>query len=189
MHQAGHDEGEEGHGDGGVLIHAERAEREGEGAERRGGDEDRPGDRLGPAGAVEDGLVGITGITVEHVVVTLDQAERGGGEDVRDQVDEEDLQRQQRQGEPTDGRQGDGEDLAEVAAQQVDDEPADVLEDRPALADRRDDGLERVVLQNDVGGVTGHLRALVPHGDADVGGLQGRCVVDAVTGHADDVPT
>ena len=50
-----------------------------------------------------------------------------------------------------------------------------------------DDGGEVVVQQHQAGGLAGHVRAAPAHGDADVGGLQGRGVVDAVAGHGHDL--
>ena len=61
-----------------------------------------------------------------------------------------------------------------------------VVVDLAALLDGVDDGGEVVVGQDHPAGVLGHLGARA-HGDADVGGLDRRRVVDAVAGHGDDV--
>ena len=62
-----------------------------------------------------------------------------------------------------------------------------VVETPPAL-DRGDDGGEVVVGEDHLRGVLGDLGPGDPHGDADVGPRQRRCVVDTVAGHGDDVP-
>ena len=46
---------------------------------------------------------------------------------------------------------------------------------------------EVVVEQHEVGGLAGDVGARAAHGDADVGLVQGRAVVDAVAGHRHDV--
>ncbi len=50
-----------------------------------------------------------------------------------------------------------------------------------------DDGREVVVGEDHVGRFLGHLGTGDAHRDTDVGPLQGGGVVDAVTGHGDDV--
>ena len=61
-----------------------------------------------------------------------------------------------------------------------------VVVDLAALLDGEHDGGEVVVGQDHPAGVLGHLGAGA-HGDADVGRLDGRGVVDAVAGHGDDL--
>ena len=53
----------------------------------------------------------------------------------------------------------------------------------PALLHGRFDRGEVVVGQQHVGRFSGHLRAPLAHGDADVGLFEGRGVVDAIAGH------
>jgi hypothetical protein len=72
--------------------------------------------------------------------------------------------------------------------EEVAEELLDVVEDSPALAYRLHDGGEVVVSQNHIGRLLGDLGAGHPHGDPDVGRLQGRCVVDTVSSHRDDLP-
>ena len=48
-----------------------------------------------------------------------------------------------------------------------------------------DDALEVAAQQGDAGAFDRHIGTR-PHGDADIGGGEGRCVVDAVAGHGDD---
>jgi hypothetical protein len=63
----------------------------------------------------------------------------------------------------------------------------EVVEDRPALLDGVNDRSEVVVGQDHVGGLARHVGARFAHRDTDVGGLERRGVVDAVTGHRHDL--
>ncbi len=115
-------------------------------------------------------------------------AQRERRQSVGQQVDPQDLDRQQRQ-RHAGQRPGDhDEDLAEIARQDEPDELPDVVEDDASLFDRRDDAREVVVLQHHVRRVLRHVGAGDAHGDADVRLLQRRRVVDAVAGHRHDVP-
>ena len=62
-----------------------------------------------------------------------------------------------------------------------------VVVDGATHADRLDDGREVVVGQDHDRGFLGHLGARDAHGHADVGLLERRRVVHAVTGHGHDV--
>mmetsp|Transcript_74341 Transcript_74341/g.191795 ORF Transcript_74341/g.191795 Transcript_74341/m.191795 type:complete len:296 (+) Transcript_74341:1-888(+) len=55
------------------------------------------------------------------------------------------------------------------------------------MLDTGHDGGEVVVLQHDVGRVLRHVRASDAHGDAHLGLLQGRRIVDAITSHGANV--
>ena len=121
---------------------------------------------------------------------------RGG---VGQQVDPQQLRGEQRQGHTGGLGLGDaqhagqhdaaehGEHLTDVGAQQVAQELADVVEDAAAFAHGGHDGGEVVVRQDHLGGFLCDLSAGDAHGHADVGGLDGRGVVDAVAGHGGDV--
>ena len=61
-----------------------------------------------------------------------------------------------------------GDQLGDVGGQDVGQELADVVEDRPPLLDRGDDAGEVVVEQHHVGGFAGHVGSGQAHGDADV---------------------
>ena len=113
-------------------------------------------------------------------------AEREGRRAVRDEVDPEDLDGQQRQGQAQEGSQHHDPDLGRVRRQHVAHEAADVVVDAPALLDRCHDGREVVVGQDHVGGFLADVRAGDAHGHADVGSAQGRGIVHAVAGHGDD---
>ena len=66
-------------------------------------------------------------------------------------------------------------------------ESFDVVEDRPAFFDGGDDRAEVVVGQDHARCFLGDVVAAHPHGDADVGLLERRRVVDAVAGDGDDL--
>ena len=73
------------------------------------------------------------------------------------------------------------------AREQVHQVLLDVAEDAAALLHRRDDRGEVVVGQRHRRRLLGHVGAGDAHGDADVGLLERRGVVDPVAGHRDDV--
>jgi hypothetical protein len=77
--------------------------------------------------------------------------------------------------------------FTDVRGQEVHEVLLYVAEDGPAFLHGRDDGGEVVVGQGHVRGLAAHLGPRDPHGDADIGLLQGGCVVDAIAGHGDDV--
>ncbi len=135
----------------------------------------------------EDRLVGRSGRVFHHVRFRLAHAEREGGKDVGHQIEEEDLEREEGKRKRGQRRDADHHDFAHVAREQVADEGADVGKDCPALLDGDRDGGECVVLKHDVGRFAGHLRPSLPHRHADVRAFEGRRIVDAVSGHGDDV--
>ena len=67
------------------------------------------------------------------------------------------------------------------------DEVRQVVVDGPAVFHRLHNGGEVVVSQDHHGSTLGHLGARDAHRHANVSLLQGRRVIDAVTGHGDDV--
>jgi hypothetical protein len=67
------------------------------------------------------------------------------------------------------------------------DELHQIVVDPSSFLDRRLDGGKVVVGEHHVGGVLGDLGAGQSHGDADVGLLERRRVVDPVTGHRHDL--
>ena len=69
----------------------------------------------------------------------------------------------------------------------VDDELAHVVIDPPALLDRDHNSGEIVVGQDHRRRLAGHIRARLPHGDADIGSPEGRGVVHAVARHRNHI--
>ena len=127
----------------------------------------------------------LRGGTLHQVGLRLLHAQGQGGEAVGDQVDPQQVDRLQND-EAEEGGQEDGEDLAHVGPQQELDGLAHVVVDPAALADGAHDGGEVVVGQDHVRHVLGHVGAGDAHAHADVGGLDGGGVVDAVAGHGGD---
>jgi len=104
------------------------------------------------------------------------------------EVDGEDLDdgQWQRNAEQDEGQIG--HQFRNVRAEDVGQELPDVFEYRAPFLDRRHDAGEVVVEQDQVGCCLRHVGPADSHGDADVGGLQGRCVIDPVAGDRDDFP-
>lgn len=79
----------------------------------------------------------------------------------------------------------DGPELGKgTSGEEVADDLLEVVKDDAAVLDSLDDGGEGVE-QDHVGSLDGNVGAAA-HGDADVGGLERRGVVDAVARHGDD---
>ena len=98
---------------------------------------------------------------------------------VVEQVVEQDLRRQHRQERQEQRRAGGAEHVAEVARRPHQHVLDGVGEDPAALGDAVGEHVEVLLQQDDVGGVLGDVGAGVDR-DADVGGVQGERVVDAV---------
>ena len=133
-----------------------------------------------------DRLVRIARGTAHDRRAALADAEGQGWEDVGDEIEEQNLERPDRQGRIGDRGKGDDHDLADVAGEQVEHKLADVLKDDSSLPDGDDDGGKGIVGEDHIGGFACNLGAALTHGDADVGLFQGGGVVHAVAGHRDD---
>ena len=79
----------------------------------------------------------------------------------------------------------DDQDFGHVAGDQVIDELADIGVDHPTLLHGRDNADVVIVGQHHIGGFLGHIRAGDAHRDANIGALDGGCIVDPVAGHGD----
>ena len=77
---------------------------------------------------------------------------------------------------------------AEVDGELEEDEPLDVLVERPAPPDSARDRGKGVVEEDDVACLPGNLRPGNAHGKAHVRVLECRCIVRPVTGHRDNRP-
>ena len=80
-----------------------------------------------------------------------------------------------------------GSHLGHGVREDEDDELADVVVDAATFLHGGSERREVVVDEHRSGRLSGHVRAAGPHGDADVGLAQRRCVVDAVAGDGDDL--
>jgi len=133
----------------------------------------------------ENAVAGLPGGTLHQVGLPLLHAQGQSGEAVGNQVDPQQVDGLQND-EAQQGGDKDAEHLAHVGAQQELDGLADVVVDPAALLNGAHDGGEVVVGQHHVGHVLGHVGAGDAHAHADVGGLDGGGVVDAVAGHGGD---
>ena len=180
-------EREERDRDRGLAIEVEPEPRHGERRERARGQQQPVDDDTPPLRAPQDRLVRTPRPTQEHLAIAFAHGEGERRKDVRDQVEVEDLERQDRQRQRGDDRQPHHEHLAEIAGQEIGDEAADVVENDPALVDGAHDRRERVVEKHHRRRLPRDVGAAPAHCDADVGLPQGRRVVDAVACHGDDL--
>ena len=95
----------------------------------------------------------------QDVVLAFAGGEREGGEDVGDKVEEEDLQGEEGQRQSRHYRERNDHHLADIAREEIDQEPPEIAEDDAALADRRDNAAEGVIAEHDVGRLARDLRA------------------------------
>ena len=114
-----------------------------------------------PLQSPEQRLVRGSRRTAQNVLLPFARGEREGGENIRHQIEKQDLQGKDRQGQAGQYGQGHDHHLADVAGEKIDQEAADIVEDDAALADRSDDAAEGIVAQYDVGGLARHF---VPRG-------------------------
>ena len=78
-------------------------------------------------------------------------------------------------------------DSGHVSGKQKFDGIFDIAEYIPAIGNSFDDCRKIIVCQNHGGGVFGHFCSGDSHGDTDICSLQGRSVIDAVTGHGNNL--
>ena len=114
--------------------------------------------------------------------------EREGRDEIRPEIDGEDLHDGEGKRDPGEDEGEEGRELREIVGEDVRHELAHVRVDGAPLADGGDDRGEVVVGDDDVRRLFRHVAAALAHGHADVGGLQGRGVVDAVARHGHDLP-
>ena len=126
------------------------------------------------------------GRNFHHVAVRGIDAERYGGQGVRGEVDEQDVDGEDGILPPEAECEEEGEDLRDIARDQELDHLLDVAVDPPAFADRLFDGGEIVVEEDHIRRVLGDVRARDAHRDADVRLFEGGAVVDAVPRHRGD---
>ena len=160
-----------------ALVHPERAEQE----------QERHQDHPSHLGGTDERVVRASGRPGHGAGLATFQRQRQPEQDSAGEVDPEDLHGGDGQAGAQQDRRQDHQALAEVGGQGEGDELDEVVEDAAALLDGGLDGGEVVVGEDHVGGLLRNLRAPASHGDADVGLLQGGRVVDAVTGHRDDL--
>ena len=106
--------------------------------------------------------------------------ERKRRQAIREQVDAQHLNDAHRRARAHEDADHEQEHLTEVRGQKERHEGAHVLIDPPPLLDRRDDGRERVVREDDVGRLACRLGSVPAHRDADIGAPERRGVVHPV---------
>lgn len=105
------------------------------------------------------------------------------GQSVGDEVDPQQMDGLEGDGQTHERRQHDCPDLGHVAGHDIADEAPDIVVDASTFADGSNDGREAVVEQDQLGRLLADIGTRDPHGHTDVGGLEGGCIVDAVTRH------
>merc|ERR550534_3462114 len=101
-------------------------------------------------------------------------------------VDAEDGDGAKGQGHVSEDEEEEGGDLGDVGGQSVSNGLLQVIEDQPALLNTSDNGGKVVVEQDHVSGLLGDVGAGDTHGNTDVSLLQGRRVVDTISGDGND---
>ena len=140
-----------------------------------------------PHAAPEDALLRRVWRALHGIALGRLDGERQAGQAIGDQVDPQDLQRQERQGHAQEGGQEHDPDLAGVGGHGIADKLADIVIDAAPFFHRGDDGGIVIVQEHHVRGLFGNIGASNAHGNADIGALESRSVIDAVAGHGDDV--
>ena len=138
--------------------------------------------------AVEERIVRAPRRRAELVAAPALEGERHILDAVGDEIQPQQLHRQQRDRQPDHDRQADREHFGGPGRGEQVDDVADVLVSDTAFLDAGDDRGEVVVAEHEVGRLARDIGAAAAHGHADVGAAQRRCVVDAVAGHGDEMP-
>lgn len=110
------------------------------------------------------------------------------GQPVGEQVDPQDLGGEQRQRQAHERPDEHDEDFRRPTCQGVQQKATDVGIDAAAFLNRRDDGTEVVVREDQICCLTGHFGASPPHRHTDVGLPESGAVVDAVPRHGHHMP-
>merc|ERR1719445_3015995 len=124
--------------------------------------------------------------SLHDVRLSLLVGHRDGGHHVRAKVDAEDGDGAKGQGHVSQDEEEEGGDLRDVGGQSVSDGLLQVIEDQSALLNTSHNGGKVVVEQDHVSGLLGDVGAGDTHGNTDVGLLQGRRVVDTISGDGND---
>ena len=156
---------------------------------RVGDHHDQRGDRAEAAGADDpaEQLVGqqrdaaLARRPAHQVGFGLLELERDRGRQVDEQLEPQDLERQQRLAEAVERRDQDEPEQGDMGRDEEDEALLDVVDDPPALRQAVHQRRERVVAEDQVGRLLGDPGP-GPHRHRDVGAMERRGVVDAVAG-------
>ena len=155
--------------------------------EHRGGNQNSVARRPREEPPRHNPLTGITRGPSQNPRLGRFDRQRKGGSGIGHQVQPQDLDGLQRQRQAGCRRAEHDEDLGQIAAEEIEHELPDVVEDDAALLDGHTDRLEPIVLEHDRRSLACDVGASPTHRDADVGFLQRRGVVHAVADHGDDL--
>jgi hypothetical protein len=185
--ELGEGQGQEGHRHRLLFRQAEPMERHHERRQDGGGDGQAVAADREPVSPTQDRLARVARRRRHDPRVALPHAQGERRKDVRHQIQEEDLQRPDRQRHAGEGGDAHDHHLAHVAREQIEHEDPDVAEDDAAVPHRRHDRGEGVVAQDDVGRLARDLGAAPAHRHPDVRLAECGRVVHAVARHGDDL--
>ena len=145
----------------------------------------QPDHACGPPG--QERLPWIARRPSKQVGLARNHDQSDGGKDVHDEVQPEDLERAHRQREVGHDRRQHDADRRETAEKEEVNGATDIRVDPAPFGDGCRQRAVVSARDDEVGGFAGHVGSTTADGDADVGGLERRRVIDAVAGHRDDV--
>ncbi len=134
----------------------------------------------------EDAEARVARLTLHQVRLRRIDGERERRQSVGGEIHVEDLHRGQWHWKAGDHAPASRTISPTLHGEQIGQVLLDVPEDDAPFFDGRDDGREVVVEERHAGGFLAHIGTGNAHGDADVGLLERRRVVDAVAGHRHD---
>src|SRR5690606_30259103 len=141
-------------------------------------------DHLTAEATREDALTLRPRRTVHDVGFTRLETECDRGEAIGDKIDPQNLNRQKRDWHANQDSDQHHEDFADVTAEQIADEFTDIVVNRAAFLNSRDNAGEVVIGEHHIGRTLADLGAGDAHRDADIGLLERGGIIDAVTCHS-----
>ena len=136
----------------------------------------------------QEPIVAPAGRSSHHGPARWLRTETERGDHVGAEIDGENLDDGQRERDPRERERQVRHQLRNVRRQDVRQELADVVEDGTSLFDAIDDACEVVVQQDHIRRFAGDVGPGDAHCDPDVGRPQRGRVIDAVSGHGNDLP-
>jgi hypothetical protein len=130
--------------------------------------------------------LGVTGISLHDIKLGVLVGERDGGYHISSQINAKDKHGGEREGDLEDNEEQEGGNLGNVRGEGVSDRFLQVIEDKATFFNTVHDGAEVIVEQDHITSVLSDLRSTT-HSNTDIGLLNGRGVIDTITGHSDDL--
>ena len=137
--------------------------------------------------AGDEGLIGRDGRRIHLIALGLFHDEVEGEGALGDEVDPQDLDGGEGQGVAEDQGGHEDDHLVDGGREQEQEELLKIGVNQAALFDGAHDGGEIVIGDDDACGALGNFGSGQSHGDADIGPCESWGIIDAVTGHGDDV--